>query len=63
MSAPFNNTNAKKPPAVRKDSLIAFRTSRPRKSAYVRAAYPLPLAIWAQRHLDRAAGYKEKAPE
>ncbi len=61
MSAPYNNTNASKPDGLRKDSLIAFRTSRPRKSAYVRAARPEPLAVWAQRHLDRAAGYKEKA--
>jgi len=57
--APYHNTNAAKPDNQRKDSLLAFRVSRPRKSAYVRAARPEPVALWAQRHLDRAAGYKE----
>jgi len=60
MSAPYSNKNARKPDDVRKDSLLAFRLSRPRKSAYVRAARPEPLAVWAQRHLDKAADYKER---
>jgi hypothetical protein len=59
MSAPYNNKHAQhgeKP----KDSLLAVRLERARKSAYVKAAYPRPLAVWTLEHLDRAAGYKSK---
>lgn len=60
MSAPYNNTNAQTG-SEPKDSLLAVRLTRKRKAAYVRAARPGPLAPWVEKHLDRAAGYKEKA--
>ncbi|MEY4402895.1 MAG: hypothetical protein RIR91_930 [Verrucomicrobiota bacterium] len=62
MSAAPGNTNAQHGDTP-KDSLLVVRLTRKRKAAYVRAARPGPLAPWVEKHLDRAAGYKEKAPE
>lgn len=61
MNPPHGNTgnqNACKGDAA-KDSLLVVRLTRKRKSAYVRAARPGPLAPWVEKHLDKAANYKE----
>jgi len=52
------NTNAQQGDRP-KESLLVVRLTRERKGAYVRAARPGPLAPWVQKHLDKAAGYKE----
>lgn len=39
---------------------IHIRTTMKRKNAYVRAAKPKPLAEWATKILDEAAGYKDE---
>ena len=43
----------------RRNHPTVVRLTRKRKAAYVRAARPGPLAPWVEKHLDRAAGYKE----
>jgi len=58
MSAAPGNTNAQQGDTP-KDTLLVVRLTRKRKAAYVRAAHPGPLAPWVEKHLDRAAGYKE----
>jgi hypothetical protein len=42
---------------------IHTRTTRARKSAYVRAAYPMPLNKWMLVVLDAAAKYNENKNE
>ena len=37
---------------------VHIRTTAPRKSAWVRAAQPKSLAVWATENLDRAAKYE-----
>mgnify|MGYP003342831018 FL=1 len=59
MSGPLNNTNAQHGDEP-KESFLHIRIDRRRKAAYVRAARPGPLAPWAIKHLDGAAGYKDK---
>jgi len=60
MSALPGNTNAQQGDRP-KESVLVVRLTRERKGAYVRAARPDPLALWVQKHLDKACGYEEKA--
>lgn len=39
---------------------IHLRVKMPRKNAYVRAAYPRPLAEWMFSVCDKAAGYSPR---
>jgi hypothetical protein len=57
----MNNPNPVGRPPIREstaDSHIHIRTTRRRKSAYVRKAYPQPLTAWILNALDDASGFK-----